>query len=408
MSQVGLKDIQKARREIQGRVVRTPLIPFFGWPGKPEAQVFLKLENLQRTGSFKVRGAFNRMAHLTPGEVARGVITASAGNHAQGVALAAKEMGIRATIIMPEPASPAKVAGTRALGAKVVLKGRDYQEAYEEAQRVAAAEGLVFIHPYEDPLIIAGQGTVGLEILEDLPDVGTVIAGVGGGGLLSGIALALAGRRKKTRIIGVQPKATGNLLAALKAGKPVTVGPSPTLADGLATRHVGDLTFSLLKKRIDQVFEVSESEIATAVFFLLEKARVLAEGSGAAPVAALMAHPELLDHGPVVAVISGGNIDPFLLDSLLWRGLASQGRVLRVLTVFADRPGMLAGLLKDVASLDGNVVRVRHERESPFLNPGEVAVEVEIEVRDREHARAVLAGLKKHGWSARSVPFGPS
>ncbi len=399
---VTIDDIREAREHL-GRIVRrTPMVEAPAGLGPEGSRVFLKLENLQLTGSFKLRGASNKVAHLTKEEASRGVIAASAGNHAQGVAYAARAHGIPATIVMPANASPTKVVATEALGAKVVLAGADYQEAYEEARRRAEKERLAFVHPYDDPLVIAGQGTVGLEVLEDLPSVRTILVGVGGGGLAAGVAIALKNLHPEVRVIAVQPKGSGSLKASLAAGKIVEHGPPETFADGLATRHVGQITFQILRELVDQAVEVDERELARAVFFLLEKAHIMAEGAGAAPVAALLAHPELA-RGDTVAVVSGGNLDPFLLDRIVWSGLSSEGRVVHLRTPLQDRPGALARFLSEAAVAKANVHNVRHDRESPTLTPGQAAVEVELEVRDRAHADEVVAHLRKMGWAVERI-----
>lgn len=408
MLPIDSKDIEEAKRTIHGRVLRTPLVPANSWGGTP-GSLYLKLENLQRTGSFKIRGATNKIAHLTPEEARNGVITASAGNHAQGVALAARERGIKATIVMPEGASPTKVSATQALGAEIVLKGADYKGAYAEAERLCKEKGLTYIHAYNDPLVLAGQATLGLEICEDLPQVGTVVAGVGGGGLLAGIAVALMCLPNRPRIVAVQPSSVATLKRAVGSSEDYTAPPGRTIADGLATREIGKLPLSILREVKIETVEVDEDSIADAMFYLLEKEHVVAEGSGAASIAALMSRPEIMSSGPVAAVISGGNVDPFLLDSIIWRGLAAKGRILRVITVLPDRPGQLAAFLKKVGELGANVQRVRHDRISPLIEPGEVSIEVELEMRDKAHSKETLDKLRKEGFRVELVGLsGPS
>jgi threonine dehydratase len=403
---VRLADVEAAARVIAGTVRRTPLIQAPRFPGLPDVPVYLKLENLQRTGAFKIRGALNRLSQLSPEEARRGVIAASAGNHSQGVALAAQLLGIPATIVMARSASPLKVRSTRALGAEVVLQGSDYDEAFEEAQRRSQAQGLTMIHPFDDAGVIAGQGTVGLEIVDDLPDVHRVIAGVGGGGLLAGIAVAVQGRRPGTEIIAVQPKGADTLRASLSQGR-VTLGPRPsTFADGLATRHVGELPLKILAEAHTKAYAVDDRSIARAAFLLLEQAHVLAEGAGAAPLAAVLEHPELVEGGPTVLVVSGGNVDPFVLDRILFIGLSAEGRLLRVRTPVRDTPGRLAELLGIAAKANANVRHIIHDRESPDRPPGEVSVELELEVRDAAHADEVLAAFREQGWPVERRPFG--
>ena len=400
-----LSDVEADYGVVRGLVRRTPLIEAPPFPGLPDGKLYLKLENLQRTGAFKLRGALNRISHLTDTEARRGVIAASAGNHSQGVAYAARLRGIPATIVMARSASPLKVRATAALGAKVILHGSDYEEAFEEAQRRSRSDGLTMIHPFDDPWVIAGQGTVGLEIVEDLPDVHRVIAGVGGGGLLAGIAVAVQGRRPGTEIVAVQPSGSDTLRASLAQGR-VTLGGRPnTFADGLATRHVGDLPLQLLTRAKARAFAVDDRAIARAAFLLLEQAKVLAEGAGATPLAALLEHPELMDGGPTVLVVSGGNLDLFLLDRILFIGLASEGRLLRLRAPLRDSPGRLAEFLAIAAASGANVRHIVHDRESPDRAPGEVSVEVELEVRDASHSDEVVAQFREKGWPVERVPF---
>jgi threonine dehydratase len=403
---IPLSEIEAAAREIAGRVVRTPLVRAPGFPGLPDVPIYLKLENLQRTGSFKLRGATNRVAHLTAEEAARGVITASAGNHAQGVAWAARARGIPATIVMASNASPLKVSATRALGARVILHGADYEEAHEHSVRLAAEERLAYIHPFDDPWVIAGQGTVGLEILEDLPEVARIVVGVGGGGLLSGIASAVRGRGSRAELIAVQPAGADTLRASLEQGR-VVVGRRPsTFADGLATRFVGDLDLRILSASGVRAVTVDDRTIARALFLLLEQAKILAEGAGATPLAALLEHPELTRDGPIVLVVSGGNLDPFLLDRILFIGLAAEGRLLRLRSALRDTPGRLGEFLQVAASEAANVRHIVHNRESPDRPPGEVTVEVELEVRDASHGDQVEAAYRAKGWAVERIALG--
>lgn len=403
---VSQADVERARTVVRDAILRTPLIPAPHFPGLPDGRLFLKLENLQRTGAFKLRGATNRLAHLSPSEATAGVIAASAGNHAQGVAWAARARGIPATIVMARTASPLKVSATRALGARVILHGADYDEAHDEAVRRASAEGLVYIPPFDDPLVIAGQGTLGLEILEELPNVRRVIAGVGGGGLLAGIAAALADHDPPIEIVAAQPSGADTLRPSLEQGRIVLGGRPNTFADGLATRHVGDLPFQILRAVGCRAFAVDDRAIARAAFLLLEQAKVLAEGAGAAPLALLLEHPELLDDGPTVVVVSGGNIDPFLLDRVLFIGLAAEGRLLRLRSTLKDLPGQLTEFLAVAAQAGANVRHILHDRESPGRGPREVSVEVELEVRGAEHASEVTAAYVEKGWRAERVRIG--
>jgi threonine dehydratase len=403
---VRLEDIGAAAERISGVVLRTPLIEAPAIPGLPPSGVYLKLENLQRVGAFKLRGATNRILSMSAEEAARGVVAASAGNHSQGVAYAARHRGIPATIVMQRGASSSKVIATRALGARVVLHGSDFEEADEEALRLSREEGLTYVHPFNDPLVIAGQGTVGLEILEDLPKTRRIIAGVGGGGLLAGITVAAKEIDSAVEIVGVQPTGSDTLRASLEQGRVVVGGRPNTFADGLATRHIGDRPFQIFRHFGIKAVSVDDRAIARAVFLLLENAKLLTEGAGASPLAAVLEYPELLDNGPTVLVLSGGNLDPFLLDRILWIGLSAEGRLLRIRTPIRDRPGQLAELLGIAAGFGANVRHIVHDRESPDRPPGEVTVEVELEVRDASHAAEVLQAYREKGWQVATVGAG--
>ncbi|HTZ61154.1 MAG TPA: threonine ammonia-lyase [Thermoplasmata archaeon] len=405
---ISLADVEAAARNIAGKVAPTPLLEAPRFPGLPDVPIYLKLENLQRTGAFKLRGATHRIAQLTPEEARRGVVTASAGNHAQGVAWAARARGVPATIVMAENASPLKVSMTRALGARVILEGSDYDEAHDRSVRLAAEEHLTYIHPYDDPFIIAGQGTIGLEILDAMPNVRRILVAVGGGGLFSGIAAAVRGRGSSAELIGVQPKGCDNLRPSLEQGR-VVLGPRPsTFADGLATRQIGDLPFRILQAAGARAVTVDDRTIARAAFLLLEQAKVLAEGAGATPLAGLLEYPELAADGPIVLVVSGGNLDPFLLDRILFIGLAAEGRLLRLRAALKDVPGRLEEFLSIAAAQGANVRHILHGRESPDRPPGEVTVEVELEVRDGAHGQAVESAYRERGWSIERVPLGPT
>ncbi|HLY76884.1 MAG TPA: threonine ammonia-lyase [Thermoplasmata archaeon] len=403
---VRLEDVRAAAKRISGVVRRTPLIEASAIPGLPPTGVYLKLENLQRTGAFKLRGATNRILSLSAEEAARGVVAASAGNHAQGVAYAARHRGIPATIVMARGASPSKVIATRGLGAQVILHGNDFEEADEEALRLSRQEGLTYVHPFQDLEVIAGQGTVALEILEDLPTTRRIIAGVGGGGLLAGITVAAKEMKPEVEIVGVQPAGADTLRATLEQGRVVVGGRPNTFADGLATRHIGDRPFQIFEHYGIKAISVDDRAIARAVFLLLENAKMLTEGAGAVPLAAVLEHPERLENGPTVLVLSGGNLDPFLLDRILWIGLSAEGRLLRIRAPLRDRPGQLAELLNVAAGLAANVRHIVHDRESPDRPPGEVTVEVELEVRDATHATEVLHAYREKGWQVTRVAAG--
>lgn len=399
-------DVQRAAKAIASSIRRTPLIEAPAFPGVPSGQLYLKLENLQRTGAFKLRGATNKLLALTPEEAKRGVITASAGNHAQGVAWAARARGIPATVVMARAASPLKLRSTREMGARVVLHGADFEEANEEALRRAAAEGITYVPAFDDPVVVAGQGTVGLEIVEDLPEVHRIIVGVGGGGLAAGIAVGARGGKPDVEIVCVQPQGADTLRASMAQGRVVVGGRPSTFADGLATRHPGDLPLRLLQEHHARAVVVDDRTIARAVFLLLENAKVLAEGAGAAPLAALLQDPSLAEGGPTVLVVSGGNLDPFLIDRVLFAGLTAEGRLLRLTATLPDAPGRLAEFLTVAAEANANVRQVVHDRDSASRGPRDVAIAIELEVRDAEHGQEVLAKFLEKGWVVQRTDSG--
>lgn len=407
---VPFEQIRTAARELAGQVRRTPLLRAPPFPGLEGMELYLKLENLQWTGSFKLRGALNCLAHLPPETARRGVVAASAGNHAQGVAFAGRARGVPVTIVMPRTASPLKISATRALGATVILEGANFDEAKEYARQLSGQEGRAFIPAFDDPAVIAGQGTVGLEIFEELPTTQAVVAGVGGGGLLAGVAVAArAMGGPQVRIIGVQPRGADSFRPSLAEGRIVTAPPPTTFADGLATREVGRLPLEILRWARAEAWVVDDAEIARASFLLLEQAKLLAEGAGAAPLAGLLARKGETIEGPVVAIVSGGNLDPFVLDRILWYGLVAEGRLLRLHTVLGDVPGRLNGFLQVAAGLGANIRQIRHEREVPGGSPSDVGVEVELEVEGPEHALRIVAAYGEAGWSVRPIAltYGP-
>lgn len=395
---ITLADVEAARARIKAHVHHTPLRHSTTFSKLTGATVYFKFENLQRTGSFKIRGALNKILQLSPDERKRGVVAASAGNHAQGVALAAKLNGVKATIVMPEHASIQKAEATRGYGAEVILHGKDFNEASEKCAQLVKERGLTLVHAYNDEAIMAGQGTVGLEIIEDLPDVDVVMAGVGGGGLLSGIGTAVKGKNRKVRLVGVQPEATASLPQSLKAGKPVPCASSVTIADGLATKSVGDQTFKHLVGLVDEAVTVTEDEMAHAILMMLERQKNVVEGAGAAPIAALLSKKVDVAGKKVVVVVSGGNIDINLLDSIIVRGLEEAGRVLRFSALIGDRPGQLRGLLDVIATARGNIRDVRHERNRLGIPLYKTKVEVDVETHGRAHRDDLVNALRKAGY----------
>jgi threonine dehydratase len=392
------KDIQRAADRIREDILRTPLVYSPTFSTLFGGRVYLKLENLQKTGSFKIRGATNKIRTIRSRIGPRGVVAASAGNHAQGVALAASEAGVSATIVMPEGASISKQEATRSYGGEVVIHGKSVGESIEEARRLSA-EGRVFIHPYDDPLIIAGQGTLGLEIADDLPEVDQVLVPVGGGGLISGVAVALTSRCPNARIIGVQASACPSAATALSTGKRRVVGTLGSIADGITVKQTGKAPFTIMRDRVETVVLVEEELIAAAILMLLEKKKILAEGAGAVPLAALMAGQVALAPGSsTVLVISGGNLDSPLLGKIISKGLSKSGRIIRIGVQLSDVPGALADLLGLIADADANVLHIYHDRRKPGLPINASAVELELETRGREHTESVITHLEMAGY----------
>ncbi|MFJ2634728.1 threonine ammonia-lyase [Streptomyces sp. NPDC087422] len=362
------------------------------------APVHLKCENLQRTGSFKIRGAYVRIAGLGPEERAAGVVAASAGNHAQGVALAASLLGVRSTVFMPVGAPLPKVAATRDYGAEVRLHGAVVDETLRAAIAYAEQTGAVFIHPFDHPDIVAGQGTVGLEILEQCPEVGTIVVGIGGGGLAAGLAVAVKALRPDVKIVGVQAAGAAAYPPSLAVGRPVALGTVATMADGIMVGRPGDIPFALVRDLVDEVVTVTEDQLSSALLLCLERAKLVVEPAGASPVAALLAAPEAL-RGPVVAVLSGGNVDPLLMQRILRHGMSAAGRYLSLRLRLTDRPGALATLLGVLSVVDANVLDVSHVRTDPRLGLTEAEVEVHLETKGPEHCVAVGEALENAGYT---------
>jgi len=360
--------------------------------------VFLKCENLQRAGSFKIRGAYTRMARLSVEEKARGVVAASAGNHAQGVALAAQLLGIEAKVYMPNGAPMPKLVATRAYGAEVEFVGTTIDECLLSALAWEAETGAVLIHPFDHQDIVAGQGTCGLEILDQRPDVRTIIVPTGGGGLLAGIACAVKSSHPEVRVLGVQAEQAAAYPMSLKAGRPVPVDTMTTMADGIAVGCPGQVPYAMVEQLVDGMDTVSEAELSRGLLFLLERAKLVVEPAGAAAVARLLDPSSRQLEGPVVAVLSGGNIDPLLLLRIIRHGMASAGRYLQFSVRVPDRPGSLARLLADLARADANVVEVQHARSESMLSVDEVEIKVECETKGPEHREEVLRALRAFGY----------
>ncbi|EGX55210.1 threonine dehydratase [Streptomyces zinciresistens K42] len=395
---VTLDDVRGARKMLAGVARMTAMESSRHLSRMVGAPVHLKCENLQRTGSFKLRGAYVRIAGLLPEERAAGVVAASAGNHAQGVALASSLLGVRATVFMPRGAPLPKISATEDYGAEVRLHGQVVDETLAAAQDYAADTGAVFIHPFDHPDVIAGQGTVGLEILEQCPEVRTIVVGIGGGGLAAGIATAVKSLRPDVRVVGVQAAGAAAYPPSLAAGRPVALDGPATMADGIRVGRPGDLPFRIVGEFVDEVRTVSEDELAAALLLCLERAKLVVEPAGASPVAALLGDPGAFG-GPVVAVLSGGNVDPVLLERVLRHGMAAQGRYLAVRLRLTDRPGALAALLGTLSAVDANVLDVSHVRTDPRLGLTEAEVELHLETKGPAHRAEVGRALREAGYT---------
>ncbi|WP_186389575.1 MULTISPECIES: threonine ammonia-lyase [unclassified Stappia] len=404
--QVSLDTIVQAARLIEGAVMRTPCLPAPKLSQLTGAEVFVKYENLQVTNAFKERGALVKLSALADAERRRGVIAMSAGNHAQAVAYHAARLGIPATIVMPEPTPFVKVAATRGYGARVVLAGEVLADAQAEAERIADEEGLVWVHPYDDPAIISGQGTIALEMLQDHPDLDCLVVPVGGGGLISGIAVAARATRPDIEIVGVEAALYPSMIGALR-GEPVTCG-GATLAEGIAVKNVGKLTLEIVRQTVNDILLVDEATLERAVNAYLTRQKTMAEGAGAAGLAALLAYPERFAGKRVGLVLCGGNIDPRLLSSIMVRELAREGRLLSIRITTADRPGILGEIATLIGRLGGNILEVSHHR--LFLNvPAKgTTLDVTMETHDRDHAGRIHGALEAAGHSVHPLDLGES
>jgi threonine dehydratase len=400
---ISLSDVNAARERLQGAIYYSPCPHSQMLSALTGQQVYLKLENLQMTGSFKERGALNRIAMLTPEQAARGVVAASAGNHAQGVAYHATARGIRALIVMPLATPLVKVTATRGFGAEVVLHGANYDEACEEATQLCKAGGMTFIHPFDDASVMAGQGTIGLELLEQIPQLEAVVVPIGGGGLIGGIACAIKESRPEIRIVGVQTSRLPSMLAARAEGHPVTVDPSTTIADGIAVRRAGDVTFPVVERYVDEIVTVDEDEIASAILVLLEREKTLAEGAGATALAALLQKKTTLLGAHTAVLVCGGNIDVTLLSRIIERGLVQDGRLIRLRIHLLDKPGALAELTRLIASYRANIVDTLHNRAYYGVNLGDTVIDITMETRGREQVAELLAALTAEGYKHSQV-----
>jgi len=395
---IGLEDVKAAANAVYTVAYPTPCLHSFSLSETFGAPVYLKAECLQHTGSFKVRGAANRIARLTAAERARGVVAASAGNHAQGVAVGARAAGISAKVVMPKNATLAKVEATRAYGGEVVLDGDDFSEAQARALEISKTEGRIVIPAFDDEAIIAGQGTIGLELAQQCPEAGLVLVPVGGGGLIAGVATALKALAPTVRVLGVQAAAAPAAARSLAATKTVSVAPKPTIADGVAIARPGDLTMALIRRYVDDIVTVDEEAIARAIVILLERAKLVTEGAGALGVAAILSGAVKAAGRPAAVVLSGGNIDINVLATIVQHGLLHAGRYLTLTVGLDDRPGTLAALLRLIADTGANVLDVDHIRQGMHLPVRGVAVRLLLETRDHAHIEEIAAGLRASGY----------
>jgi len=392
-----LADIRAAAETIGGRARRTELLPSHYFSSKLGASVFFKCENLQRTGSFKVRGAINFLAGQKLKDLKQGVVTASAGNHAQGLAFAAAEAGIPSLVVMPENTPLAKLLATRAYGAEVVLHGMTFDEAAMRASELEKSRGMLFVPAFDHLLIMAGQGTVGLEIVESLPDVDTILVPIGGGGLISGIATAAKALRPEVRIVGVEAAGAPSALLSRRKGDIVTLTAAASLADGIVVKRIGEQTFPVIEKLVDDIVTVEEEEIAQAIVSLMEKGKLVVEGAGAVGLAALLYGREDLRQGKIVCLLSGGNIDVQTVSRVVERGMMAEGRFLKIRIDLLDNPGTLARLAALLAEEGANIFHVSHDRRTTGLPLGRAEVHLEIETKGPEHVRVILERLDREG-----------
>jgi threonine dehydratase len=395
---VGLDEITDARRLLGGVAVQTPLDRSRALSDHVGGPVFIKCENLQRTGSFKIRGAYNRIARLSDQEREAGVVAASAGNHAQGVALAASLSNVASTVFMPDAASLPKVEATRRYGAEVVLTGKDFGAAYDAAMERVRSTGVTFVHPFDHPHVIAGQGTIGCEIVEQMPDVSSIVVPIGGGGLISGVAAAARALRPDVRIVGVQAAGAAAFPPSLERGTPVTLDRMSTIADGIAANSPGELTLAHVKELVNDVVIVDDEQIAKALVFTVERMKLVLEPAAAAAVAAVVEDVAEL-RPPVVVVLSGGNIDPLLLLRVIRFGLSASGRYFAFHTRIPDKPGELSKLLALVAKVGVNVLGVEHHREGVAVHLGEVDVALQVETRGPAHIDEMTDRLSEEGYT---------
>ncbi len=398
MLEVTLKNIQTAREVIKDEIYRTPLLPSKSLNNPGNNQVFLKLENMQRAGSFKVRGAFNKLAHLTDEEKSKGVIASSAGNHAQGVALAASTYGIESTIVMPVDAPTSKIIATEGYGANVILSGESFDEAGDRARELQKETGVTFLHAFNDEHVVAGQGTVGLEILEDLEDVDAIVVPIGGGGLIAGIAVAAKTLKPEIKIIGVESENADSMKQSLQAGEVIRCAARKTIADGIAVNEPGHITYKIIQKYVDEIITVTEDEIKKAVFKLVEKEKLIVEGGGAVSMAAIMSGKLNIENSKIVAVISGGNIDMNLVKNIIDSTLIDTGHLAEIRVSIPNKPGHLKTLLEIIADTEANISTISQTNVKPYISLGDVEVTLGLETKGHEHVQEIHEVLLNKGY----------
>lgn len=400
---ITLNRINEAQNNIRSYIHKTPLIYSNSISIMTGMEVYLKLENLQKTGSFKIRGATNKISHLSESERKRGVVTASAGNHAQGVALAANRFGIGATVVMPEKSAISKQLATRGYGAEVILYGNSFDEAFKYARTIEKDKGCTFIHTYDDEDLIAGQGTIGLEIFDELPDVDSVIVPIGGGSLISGISIAIKEQKRNIQIIGVEAAASSAMYLSRQKGENTPVTSQSTIADGIAIKKIGDLTFPIIQQLVDEIITVEEEEIAAAILLLMERKKTVVEGAGAVPLAAIINAGTKIKGKKAVLVLSGGNIDMNILERVIEKGLVKAGRVLRAEVELIDAPDAIARLTSLIADKRANILHIVHDRLSRKLPVMKTMVELSLETKGFEHNKEIMDKLINMGYKARVI-----
>ncbi|MEM1247720.1 MAG: threonine ammonia-lyase [Acidobacteriota bacterium] len=395
---VTLEEIKEARERIRDRIYESPLAKSEFFSNHCGCKAFFKLENLQITGSFKERGALNKILTLSNAERESGIITASAGNHAQAVAYHAHRLGIDNTVVMPKRTPLIKVQNTRNFGGNVVLEGDNFDAAYQHAKTLEAERGLTFVHPFDDDAVIAGQGSIALELMEQQPDLEVIIVPIGGGGVIAGIATAYKALRPEVHIVGVETTQLPSMRQSVEAGERLSLPPAHTIADGIAVKRPGERTLEIVRRCVDEIVLVDEEEIANAILLLLEREKTVAEGAGATPLAALYnGHVEAARGKNTAMVLCGGNIDVNLLSRIIERGLIKDGRLIRLQITVPDRPGALAGILGEVARAEANVLEIHHHRAFSDLGLGEVDIELRLETRGEDHAREIIEQLSGTG-----------